>query len=195
MIEDLKTWVIALPVGAALGWFAKSLLGPTVAALGEGLHITLSQFWNKKNKAISAYQKIEDLVRDNHKVNGYNRFCENKTYLKDRAIQSELAKYGKHMLCIIKKEWIDNAGINSYDESDIFFAGMDLLFPQIKKSDITKIYLKFKDNNQAAPGLWLGQVKECKPKLLTPEVLKYVNAEQDKLQQYICPNTNPKSNN
>jgi hypothetical protein len=180
MFESISTWVIALPVGAILGWIANRLLGPTADAMGTGLLDVLSRWWNKKSEAIIIYQKLEDLVRENHKTNGHNRFNERKTYLHDREINILLAKYGRFMRRTIKEMWIDSALINNYDESDIFFAGMNLFFSQLGKGDISRIFTKFKDNNQAALGWWLAQVEERNPKLISCDVLKYLRAEQDK---------------
>ncbi len=180
MFENILTWVVALPIGAFLGWFANRLLGPTVDALGTGLLNILSRWWNKESEVVVAYQKIEDLVSENHKINGHNRFNEHKTYLRDRKITSTLAQYGRFMRRSIKKAWINEALINNYNESDVFFAGMNLFFQQLGKNDILIIYKKFKDNNQVALGWWLEQIEERNPKLLPRNVLKYLRAEQEK---------------
>ncbi len=185
MFENISTWFVALPIGACLGWVADRLLGPTADAFGAGLLNVFSRWWNKKSEAITDYHKLEDLVRKNHMSNGHGRFNEQKTYMHDREINLTLLKYGSFIRRAIKEAWIESATINNYDESDIFFAGMNLLFPQLGKSDISTIYEKFKDNNQASLRWWLEQMEERKPKFLSLDVLKYLRTEQEERNKII----------
>lgn len=179
MKEQIWTWIVALPLGAAMGWAASKLFGPTMDALGVALQEQLSHWANRKRVAHAAYQELETLVSTNHTTNGHNRFYERKTYLRDPAISAFMLKHGSFMRRSIKNAWIEGAIIDSYNESDVFFAGMDLLFPELRKKDVQAIFEKFHNNNQAG-GLFrfLEKVEEQKPRFLSTDALEHLRALQ-----------------
>jgi|GEM_PF-3327499 len=180
MTTYFSTWLLALPTGAIIGWIASKLFAPTMDALGAALLNRLSLLMNKKRVAYAAYQQLKGFVRANHHTNGHNRFNEQKTYRRDPQITAFFVEHGSFMCRAIKSAWIEQSSIDNYDQSDVFFAGMDLFFPQLSKKDIQKIYEKYRGNNQAALFPFLEVVEERKPKLLSTDVLAYLRAEQKK---------------
>jgi hypothetical protein len=178
MLEKLSAWIIALPIGAILGWAGKKALGPSVDAFGAWLSDGLSSLVNREKIAHSAYPELEELISKNHQDRGHRIFSERKTYLRDRKITSFLVAHGSFVRQAIKNVWIEEARIDSYDESDIFFAGMELLFDTLRKKDLKKMFEKFKDNDQASLWPFLEFVEQKKPKLLSAEVIDYLRVHQ-----------------
>lgn len=177
MNDQIFAWLIGLPAAAILGWLAKGIFGPTIDALGAALLNRLSLLMNKKH-IIQAYLELKSLIQSDHTKNGHNRFNERKTYLQNQNIISFFAVRSSLMRRSIKNVWIDSSLINSYDESDIFFAGMELFLKEIGKKDLQKIYTKYKDNDQAALWLFLELVELKKPKFLSIEARNYLRGKQ-----------------
>lgn len=180
LLPPWSSWVIALPIGAFLGWIGNKLFAPTFEALGTALLDRLTQFAKREQIARSAYLELERLIRENHSINGHNPFSSRKTYFRDRDIDAFFAKHGSFMRRAIKRVWIDESDINTYAESDIFFAGMELLIMELGKKDLQKIFEKNRNNDQA--GLWpfLEVIEEKKSKLLSSEMISYLREQQRK---------------
>ena len=174
-----KFWIIvAVIILPTLGWFANRLFGPSVDALGSGLLNWLSSFLNRKDIARKAYLKLEGLVRGNHVSNGHNRFRDRKTYLHDQQIISFLSSHGSLVRRAIKNVWIEESEIDSYTESDVFFAGMEILINYLSKKDIRKMYDKFRDNDQTPLWPFFEKIEEKKPHLLPSDIVDYLRAKQ-----------------
>lgn len=178
MIDQLFTWYTALPLAALLGWFGKKLFGPTVDAIGSAILDLISTFVNKKRTAKKVYLELEELIKKNHTANGHKAFYERKTYLRDRQIISSLSNYGSMMRRVIKSAWVAESRIDSYNESDVFFAAMELFLEELNKKDIKLIFGKYKDNDQAVLWPFLENIEERKPKILSTEVIGYLRQKQ-----------------
>lgn len=178
MTDKLFTWVLALPLGIILGWIAGRLFGPSVDALGQGLLNLLSTLVNKKNIAEEKYLELVTLIRNNHLSNGHRVFYEKKAYLHDKQIISLLRNSGFFLRRAIKDEFIEDFQINSYNDSDVFFAAMEIFINKLGGKDVQKIFQKHKENNQAALWPFLGFIGERKPKLLSGEVVGYLRNKQ-----------------
>lgn len=179
MIEQLSTWLIAVPVGAILGWIGTKLFSPTFDALGNTLLDKLTQFFKRDQIAHAEYLELERLLMENHGTNTHNVFRQRKTYLRDKQIADFFRKHGTFMRHAIKNSWIEEFDIHSYNQSDVFFAGLELLFDQLKKDDIQKIYQKHKDNDQVSMWPFFEFIDGKKPKLLSTEVVEYLRAKQE----------------
>lgn len=177
MKYDVYAWIISLPIGAVLGWFGNRILGPSVDELGAALRGRFLILMNRQSVGINAYRELETLVRENHAVNGHRRFSERKTYLGGSLIRSYILKH-KRLLPLIRDAWIEEAEILNYDGSDVFFAGMEILLPKLRKKDVRKFFEKFKENDQAAMWPFLELLEERRPKLLSLEEVTYLRKKQ-----------------
>lgn len=178
MTNELNVW-LGLPLAAILGWILARLLGPTADALGARLLDWLSSVVNRKGIADGEYLKFEEFIRTNHVTNGHRNFSERKTYLRDLQIASFLSSHSFFVRRAIKDAWIEASQIGSYNESDIFFAGMELLLNVLNKKDIQKLYEKYKNNGQASLWSFFELVEGQKPNLLSEEARRYLNQKRD----------------
>lgn len=178
-MSEIFTWCPALLLAALLGWFCKRLFGPTVDAMGSVVLDQMSLIVNKKHIAKKAYLNLKEIMEKNHTENGYTAFCERKTYLRDQKIEFFFSTYGSMMRRAIKNVWIRESRIDSYSESDVFFAGMKLLLKEINKKDIQLVFEMYKDSNQAALWPFLEFIDERKPKILSVEVVNFLRLKQE----------------
>ncbi len=73
----------------------------------------------------------------------------------------------------IKRKFIQEYAIASFRESDIFFSAMSLFRDELEKKDIARIFISYKENDQAI-GLrrFLVEIYRTKPQLLENHELK-----------------------
>lgn len=93
------------------------------------------------------------------KENLYNRFIEvldsnkrifsREELLADREISKLLEKTDPYLRGVLKKKLISDYQINSFRQSDIFFAFLRILFDVLVLEDISEIFKKCKENDQA----------------------------------------------
>jgi type VI protein secretion system component VasK len=79
------------------------------------------------------------------------------------------------MLHGITREWINIIPIRNYDDSDIYFAGLELLTPQLSKKLVKRLYQLHQKNNQAALFSFLEELQKKNPKILNKAILSYLN--------------------
>ena len=180
--QFLKGFLLGLPIWGVLGWLISRALGPSVDELGFRLKgWFLSRFSTNEYSTYVAYTELERLISALHTEQGYDRFTEQKTYLDNHAINFVTKHYGTKQLRDIAETWIQHGRIWSYAASDIFFAGMELLLPQLTKENVQEIFNKHHANNQASLWPFLETVEEKRPELLSATVLRYL---RDKQQEY-----------
>ena len=167
-------------VMAALGWFLKGLFGPSVDHFGN----SLKEYFQNRNKdeyyAYKLYQSLEEKIVELHSKHGHNYFHENEPHLSNSAINEVVLKSDKKLLQKAVKQWIKYGKIRSFAQSDIFFAGMELLKEYIKIEDVRNIYDSHRTNGQTNVWPFLEKIESYKPKLLDAEMLDYLKHEQEK---------------
>lgn len=173
-----KGFFLGLPVWGLAGWFLNRLFGPSVNELGAKLKgWVFTRFSHDEYASYTAFTRLEKRLSVLH-ADGHNRFSTNKPYLNDHEIILELKKYSAKQLRDIVSIWIRYGRVWSYAASDIFFAGMELLFETLTKQHIQEIFQKHKDNNQASLWPFLELVEAKKSLLLSAEALQYLRDEQ-----------------
>src|SRR3989344_2481004 len=126
MGELLTAWIIAVPMGAIIGWFANRLFAPTFDELGARLKSwVMARFSKDEYATYVAYSNLHKLISELHK-NGHNAFSKNKPYLDSHEINLETKSKTSGQLRAITTMWVRQGRIGSYAESDIYFAGLEL---------------------------------------------------------------------
>ncbi len=94
----------------------------------------------------------------------------------DKDINRIYARTDTNIRNLIKNELIDTFEIESFRESDIFFAALGFLQEEITPADVKRIFQKHKDNTQAC-GLrgFVEEAAERDTKLVNIEMKKFVD--------------------
>ena len=178
MTDTLITFLATLPIGAVLGWFANRLLAPTFDELGSRIKAwAMAHFSKDEYSTYVAYSNLHKLIAELHKQ-GHNYFSAQKQYLHDHNINLEIKSKTGGQLRNITTMWVRQSNIGSYAESDIFFAGMEVLLPHLTKENIADIYTKNHENSQANLWVFLETVEKVRPDLLTADTLQYLRERQ-----------------
>jgi len=81
----------------------------------------------------------------------------------------------------VKKILIQRYDVYSYEKNNVFFAGLNLFGKKINKKDVSLIYNRLCDNNQAIALLsFLEEIEKDRPKLLNEGMIHYLEIEQEK---------------
>ncbi len=175
--EFLKGFLVGLPVLGVVGWLLSRTLSPLVDELGNFIKKwVLGQFNRDEYSTYVTYTKLERALSDLHKEQGYDRF----EFKHNHNVNLILKKLKTKELRDIAEVWIQHGHIRSYAESDIFFAGMELLILQVTKEQVNTIISKHSQNNQASVWPFLEIVEQTRPELLSVEALNYLREEQKK---------------
>lgn len=91
-----------------------------------------------------------------------------------RDVQRVFRRTDPYIRNLLKKKLIEEFKVDSYRDSDIFFAALQVLRDELKPADVKAIYDAQKLNSQAC-GLksFLKEIGVQKPNLLTPDMLTY----------------------
>ncbi len=178
-MEKTNLLLIILPIATAiLGWIAARLLGPTFDNFGIAIREKFKSRKNTEYDVYEAYSMLEKRITELH-AGRHNRFNESKPYLYNHAINKEVKSFSQKKLNLILKTWIDHARIGSYANSDVFFAGMELLLKYFKDEDIKTLFNKHKDNNQANLWVFFELVETQRPEILSSEILSWLRIKQN----------------
>jgi len=124
-------------------------------------------------------KKKEELIKELIDILDSNLrlLVERQDLLAEEKIVKHLAKYDVALKNSVKRSIIENYPINSFRQSDIFFAAMNIFLDVLTKKDIDLIYKAHKVNSQAC-GLndFLESVISNKPDILNKELKKIVEA-------------------
>jgi hypothetical protein len=175
--EFLKGFLLGLPIWGIAGWFLSRIFSPLADELGN--HIkkwTLGRFNRDEYSTYVTYTKLEHALANLHKEQGYSRF----EFKNNHSVNLIIKKFNPKQLRDVAKTWIQHGHIWSYAESDIFFAGMEILIPYMTKEDIDTIVIKHRENNQANVWPFLEIVEQAQPGLLSANSLNYLREEQRK---------------
>lgn len=179
-------FLFALPIGGFLIWLAKKVFSPTFEELGNRLKSWIfTVFGGDEHSTYVSYSNIHKSISELHTKNGHNLFYKRKPYLNDHSINLEIKSKTKVQLSKIATLWIKQLPIDSYDESNIFFAGLELLLPNLTKEHIQEIYEKHCDNDQANLWVFLENVEKQRQGLITSDILKYVHKKRDEYEKSI----------
>lgn len=180
-MESVSITILALASGTTLGWFGRRLFGPTVDELGVHLKsFLISIFKHNEYSIYLSYSHLHELITKLHKESGYSCFSSQKPYLHDHIINLEIQRKTNKELRGIVATWIDQTHIGSYAESDIFFAGLELLMQQLTTKNLLSTLKKYENSSQAIFWPFLEKVEKKRPDLLTAELLNYLRREQKK---------------
>lgn len=178
MSKTLVTILTTLPIGAILGWLANRLFAPTFDELGVRLKGWIIALVSRDEYSIYvAYSNLYKLISELHKQ-GHNYFSAQKPYLYNHEINLEVKSKTGAQLRNIASMWIRQAHISSYGESDIFFAGMELLLSSLTKDSVQEMFIKHKENDQAVLWPFLELVEKQRSALLSEEVAEYLHNKQ-----------------
>ncbi|WKZ27394.1 MAG: abortive infection family protein [Candidatus Paceibacterota bacterium] len=81
-------------------------------------------------------------------LNSNKRFLSRKELLEDTIISGLLADSDMYLRRLIKDEIIANYNVDSYRQSDIFFAAMRILMDVLTQKDIENMYIESQTNDQ-----------------------------------------------
>ena|SRR3989338_186464 len=177
--QFIKGFLLGLPIWGILGWFANRLLVPIFDELGVRLKSWIMARFNKDEYSIYvAYSNLHKLIAELHTTKGHNFFNTQKPYLDNHEINLEVKSKISGQLRNIASMWIHQARISSYEESDIFFAGMEFLLSYLTQSNVEDIFNKHKDNPQANLWPFLEIVERERSDLLTADILQYLRDKQ-----------------
>lgn len=125
------------------------------------------------------YEQLVMALEDCQKTNGWENFSTKKLYFNDIEVVSIFNKMPFFIRNKVKKLFIETYDIYSYERNNVFFAGLSLFDKEISRKDISLIYERFYNNNQAITLIsFLEDVRKHKPKLLSGEVISYLEAKQ-----------------
>ena len=176
----IKGFLLGIPVWGLAGWLLSRLLGPSVDELGIKIKSwVFTRFSHDEYSSYVAFVRLEKQLAALH-AGGHNHFNTSKPYLNNHEVLLELKKHSARQIRDIALIWIRHGHIWSYAESDIFFAGMELLLDELTKQHVQEIFDKHQDNNQAALWPFLEIVEAKNPSLLSAEILAYLRDKQEK---------------
>ena len=179
MNEQLSTWLVAVPVGAILGWFANRLLAPTFDELGARLKgWIMARFSKSEYETYVAYSNLHKLILELHTEKGHNSFNARKPFLDNHKINLEIKDKTSTQLCNVAAMWVRQTRVWSYAESDIYFAGLELLLPSLTKDDLQYVFNKYHDDSQASLWPFLEVVEARRSELLAANILQYLRDRQ-----------------
>jgi AbiJ N-terminal domain 3/Abortive infection C-terminus len=97
--------------------------------------------------------------------------------LNERGVRSIFARTDPNIRNVLKRHFIEEFAIDSFRQSDIFFAALRILQDELQPSDIRAIFEKHKDNDQAC-GLkgFLREMEAFKPSLVSTEIRAYLQS-------------------
>lgn len=134
--------------------------------------------FNKKTAVIKNYSLLKSVLTECQTKYGWKKFALEKVYLKDERVILFVEQMPFFIKNGVKNKFISDYEIHSYEQSNMFFAVMDLLFKKLKKGDIKKIFGRFIGNDQASPIGFFEEIEKKKPKLLTPEIKDFLENEK-----------------
>lgn len=175
--EFLKGFLLGLPVWGILGWLLSRTLGPFVDELGISLKKwVFASLVVDEYATYVGYTEIEKVLSKLHTERGHKRF----DFKNNHNINLTIKRFNTKQLQGIAKTWIQHAHIGNYSESNIFFAGMELLVAHLTKEDIDLIVSKHSENDQAIVWPFLETIESIRPELLSASTLSYLRTEQEK---------------
>lgn len=120
-----------------------------------------SKFQGKEN----IYQQLIGTLDSDARLLPYDEL------LSHRNVQKIYAQTDPNIRNVLKRTFIDEYDVDSFRDSDIFFAAMRILRNELRSSDIEAIYKAHKNNDQAC-GLkkFLNEIYEFKADLLSSEI-------------------------
>uniref|UniRef100_E6QWR9 Abortive infection protein-like C-terminal domain-containing protein n=1 Tax=mine drainage metagenome TaxID=410659 RepID=E6QWR9_9ZZZZ len=120
-----------------------------------------SKFQGKEN----IYQQLIGTLDSDARLLPYDEL------LSHRNVQKIYAQTDPNIRNVLKRTFIDEYDVDSFRDSDIFFAAMRILRNELRSSDIEAIYKTHKNNDQAC-GLkkFLNEIYEFKADLLSSEI-------------------------
>ncbi len=108
------------------------------------------------------YQQLIGVLNSNVRLLPYDKLLEH------RGVQAVYALTDPNIRNVLKKAFIDEYDVDSFRDSDIFFAAMRILRDELKASDMRAIYKAHKNNDQAC-GLrrFVLEINDFNPELLS----------------------------
>lgn len=145
--------------------------------MGKLLPYSIRAFLNPKVATIQTTSLLRQKLELLQKEVGWKKFSLDKRYMKDDDVSLFISKIPFFIKSRILSRVVSEFSIGSYEESNVFFAIVELLHDKLKKKHVNKMYLRLKDNDQAALLDFFEETAGKKPELITQEILEFVESK------------------
>lgn len=128
----------------------------------------------QKSKKENVYEGIIS------ELNGPKRLWKREKIITDKEIRKYTERMDTYLKRLFINKLINNFTINSFKESDTFFAALDIVYQELSEKDIKKIFVQLKENNQAC-GLpnFLKTLKKERPQIVNNKTINEFIKEFD----------------
>ncbi|HNU96323.1 MAG TPA: hypothetical protein PKH95_02855 [Candidatus Magasanikbacteria bacterium] len=159
---------------------AKFSVDISIEEIKQLIPFFIRALFHNAEMAIERHDKLIEALKYCQRINGWEKFSTEKPYLTDTKICFIFNKTPFFIRNKVKKIFIETYAIYSYESNNVFFAGLNLFYKKINKKDVSLIYRRFYNNNQAIMLLpFLEKIKKDRPKLLDVEVVRYLEIKQE----------------